>query len=319
MSSFGDLNRINTNILSLQSQLSLNKTNRSLGQSMLKMSTGLRINRAEDDAAGLSIANKVRGRIAGLQQALSNVGDAKSVLDIAESSFDTIMDQLVEMKALATQAANDTLGQTERQFIAKQISALGKDINEISAQTVFQDRNLLQGNAGGNTGQISLTFQVGERAQDVITARIDAVNVGMLFNGAGTGNAAGTTQLGATGGAITVTDMASLSASQGGELTFASTATGADFRAFISSVDTAIERMADRVNSVGISQRSLSIREVTLSQSVTANSAAASRIMDLDFAKEMSNMIRLQILQQTSTSALAQANIGPQSVLNFLR
>ncbi|MCC5926823.1 MAG: flagellin [Bacteroidetes bacterium] len=319
MSSFGDINRINTNILSLQSQLSLNKTNRSLGQSMLKMSTGLRINRAEDDAAGLSIANKTRSRIAGLQQALSNVGDSKSVLDIAESSFDTIMDQLVEMKALATQAANDTLGKTERQFIAKQIAALGNDINEIAAQTVFQDTNLLKGNAGGNTGQISLTFQVGERAQDTITARIDAVNVGMLFNGAGTGNAAGTTQLGATGGSITVTDLASLSGTEAGTLTFATDANGADFRAFISSVDTAIERMADRVNTVGISQRSLSIREVTLSSSISANSSAVSRIMDLDFAKEMSNMIRLQILQQTSTSALAQANIGPQSVLGFLR
>jgi len=319
MSSFGDLNRINTNILALQSQLSLNKTNRSLGQSMLKMSTGLNINRAEDDAAGLSIANKTRGRIAGLQQALSNVGDSKSVLDIAESSFDTIMDQLVEMKALATQAANDTLGQTERQFIASQITALGEDINEVSAQTVFQDTSLLKGNGGGNTGQISLTFQVGERAQDTITANIDAVNIGLLFNGAGDGNAAGTTQLGATADAITVTAESALSSTDGGSLTFATNASGADFRIFISAVDDAIERMADRVNTVGISQRSLSIREITLSSSISANSSAVSRIMDLDFAKEMSNMIRLQILQQTSISALGQANIGPQSVLGFLR
>ena len=184
MSSFGDLNRINTNILALQSQLSLNKTNRSLGQSMLKMSTGLNINRAEDDAAGLSIANKTRGRIAGLQQALSNVGDSKSVLDIAESSFDTIMDQLVEMKALATQAANDTLGQTERQFIAFQITALRRHQRGLRT-TVFQDTSLLKGNVRRHTVRFSLTLSVGDAPQEHHHANIDAVNRGSCLMVAG--------------------------------------------------------------------------------------------------------------------------------------
>ncbi|SMO82279.1 flagellin, partial [Gracilimonas mengyeensis] len=102
-----------------------------------------------------------------------------------------------------------------------------------------------------------------------------------------------------------------------GTLTFTG-AQAADYRNFIDAVDTAIGSMNDRVNQIGMAQSSLSTREVTLSQSISANSSAASRIMDADFAKEQSESVRLQILQQTSTSALAQANMGPQSVLGFL-
>ncbi len=318
MSSFGDLNRVNTNIQSLDSQLSLNRINRGLAQNQMRMSTGLRINRAEDDAAGYSIATKLNARVAGLEQALSNVGDAKSVLDIAESSFDTIMDNLIEMKALATQAANDTLGSDERGYIGEQIAALANDINEIATQTVFQDIQLLDGD--DNTGSLELTFQVGEREADTLTADLKAVNVGELFAAA----TSGTANLGAaTGAGGGLADGAAITASSAsttgqGALTFTDDATAADFRSFLGNIDGAIDEMATRVNDVGITQSSLSVREITLSQSISANSSAASRIMDADFAKEQSESIRLQILQQTATSALAQANMGPQSVLGFL-
>jgi flagellin len=310
MASFGDLNRVNTNIQSLDSQLSLNRINRDLSDNQLKLSTGLRINRAEDDAAGYSIATKLNSRVAGLEQAMQNVGDAKSVLDIAESSFDTVMDNLIEMKSLSTQAANDTLGEEERGYIGDQISKLAEDINDIADQTVFQDTALLNGdpaNTGASafSGTLTLTFQVGERASDTLEASLDAVNVSELFSGAGTGSISVTTSGGAQG---------ALSFETAG----GTAATAGDFRSFLSSVDSAIESMNDRVNEIGMTQSSLSIREVTLSQSISANSSAASRIMDADFAKEQSESVRLQILQQTSTSALAQANNGPQSVLGFL-
>ena len=310
MASFGDLNRVNTNIQSLDSQLSLNRINRDLSDNQLKLSTGLRINRAEDDAAGYSIATKLNSRVAGLEQAMSNVGDAKSVLDIAESSFDTVMDNLIEMKSLSTQAANDTLGEEERGYIGAQISKLAEDINDVADQTVFQDTALLNGdpaNTGASafSGTLTLTFQVGERASDTLEASLDAVNVSELFSGAGTGNISVTTSGGAQGG---------LSFETGG----GTAATADDFRSFLASVDSAIGSMNDRVNEIGMTQSSLSIREVTLSQSISANSSAASRIMDADFAKEQSESVRLQILQQTATSALAQANNGPQSVLGFL-
>ena len=322
MSSFGDLNRVNTNIQSLDSQLSLNRINRDLGDNQLKLSTGLRINRAEDDAAGYSIATKLNSRVAGLEQALQNVGDAKSVLDIAESSFDTVMDNLIEMKALATQAANDTLGEEERGYIGAQISKLADDINDIADQTVFQDTQLLNGglDAGGDpsfTGGVSLTFQVGERSSDTLDTTINAVNVGTLFAGL---TASGDVNLGSEEGDLDGTNIqvTENAAGEKGELTFDDAVTSEDFRAFIDAVDDAIGGMNDRVNEIGMTQSSLSIREVTLSQSISANSAASSRIMDADFAKEQSESVRLQILQQTSTSALAQANMGPQSVLGFL-
>ncbi|WP_421774930.1 flagellin [Gracilimonas sp.] len=318
MASFGDLNRVNTNVQSLDSQLSLNRVNRDLADSRMRMSTGLKINKAEDNAAGYSIATKLKSRTAGLEQSLQNVGDAKSVLDIAESSFDTIMDSLVEMKGLATQAANDTLGDTERGYIGDQIKALGDDINEIANQTVFQDFDLLNGATDDMSGSLSLTFQVGERASDTITTDIDAVNVGELFASGGDASLGATTTAGggaAAGAAISAT---AATTSGQGALSFATTATASDFRSFLSSVDSAIDEMSNRVNDIGITQSSLSVREETLSESISANESAKSRIMDTDFAKEQSKSVKLQILQQTATSSLAQANMGPQSVLGFL-
>ncbi len=323
MSSFGDLNRINTNIQSMDSQLSLNRINRGLAENQMRMSTGLRINRAEDDAAGYSIATKLSSRVTALNQALQNVGDAKSVLDIAESSFDTIMDSLIEMKGLATQAANDTLGATERGYIGEQITALGNDINEIANQTVFQDYQLLNGLNGDFETDLTLTFQVGERPQDVLQANLSPVNVAELFEADG-GNVVGEN---ADGDAVNIANIrVDTTGSYGvqGSLVFtdgadpAVEATAEDFRSFITAIDEAITKMSQRVNDIGMSQSSLSIREVTLSQAISANQSAVSRIMDADFAKEQSESVRLQILQQTATSALAQANMGPQSVLGFI-
>jgi len=313
---FGDLNRVNTNVQSLDAQLSLNRVNRDLANSRERLTTGKKINKAEDNAAGYSIATKLKSRVAGLEQSLQNVGDAKSVLDITESSFDIVMDSLIEMKSLATQAANDTLGSTERGYIGDQIKAIGSDINEVANQTVYQDAELLNGT--DNSGSITLTFQTGERQEDTITATINAVNVGELFAASGDASLGATTSAGggaASGGAISVT---SATASDKGTFTFASTATAADFNAFISAVDTAIDTMATNVNTIGITQSSLTLREDTLSESISATQSAKSRIMDTDFAKEQSESVRLQILQQTATSALAQANNGPQAVLGFI-
>ncbi|MDR8393042.1 flagellin [Aliifodinibius sp. S!AR15-10] len=323
MPSFGDLNRVNTNIQSLDSQFSLNRINSDIAENQLKMSTGKRINRAEDDSAGYSIATKLRSRVGGLNQAMQNVGDAKSVLDIAEASYSTVMDSLVEMKSLATQAANDSLGDTERDFIGDQIEALGKDINEVSNQTVYQDYELLNGSqnsngTGTNSGSLSLEFQVGERKSDTISTDVNAVNVGELFASGGDQDLGATTTNGGAQAGGTAIQASQATAGSQGALTFDDGASSSDYREFISAVDSAINTMSENVNSIGITQSSLSVREETLSQSISANESAKSRIMDTDFAKAQSESVRLQILQQTATSALAQANNGPQSVLGFI-
>jgi len=242
----------------------------------------LRINRAEDDAAGSSIASQLRSQIEGLDQAVRNVGDAKSVLDIAETGMNTIMDILTDMKSKAVQGANDTLGDTERGFIQDQIEALATEIDDVAGSATFQGIQLLDDGAG----DVTLTFQVGEGSGDTLAVTLSQTNATTL------GVDATTAALDAT-----------LSSS---------------FNTFIDGIDTAIETLAGQFNQVGIDQTKLSIREENLDQAINSNSAARSRIQDADFAKVQSESIRLQILQQTATSALAQANSSPQSVLGFL-
>ena len=362
MASFGDYNRVNTNVTAMDAQLSLNKINRDLGDSRLRLSTGFKINNAEDDAAGFAIATKLKSRVAGLEQALQNVSDAKSVLGITEGAYNSVVDNLIEMKSLATQAANGTIasGSDEMGFIASQLEALGKDINDIAASTKYNGIDLMNAAA-------SLTFQVGEGTSDTMAVSLSELNMGTLFatsianadNGAshddevlGDTTNGGNPSAFATGGGVPASnatagfhmfqafdadqaDNANIAQNIGSAIVVRGgasagavlidellidelTVNSADMRSFITHIDTAIGTMNSSLNQIGIDQSSLSGKEVNLTESITANSAARSRIMDTDFAKEQSNSIRLQILQQTATAALSQANMGPQAVLGFL-
>ena len=323
MASFGDYNRVNTNVTAMDAQLSLNKINRDLGDSRLRLSTGFKINNAEDDAAGFAIATKLKSRVAGLEQALQNVSDAKSVLGVVEGAYGSIMDNLIEMKSLLTQGANETLGSTERGYLATQIEALTTDINDIAKSTKFNGIGLLDGNSSSGTGgtmsdSVTLTFQVGEGTSDTMAVELTAVNTGMLFSsttGANRAESASNTLGASASGDIT---LAANTSTARGVLDITGSADEADFNHFMGDVDTAIGLLNGHINQIGINQRSLSGKEVNLTEAITANSAARSRIMDTDFAKEQSNSIRLQILQQTATAALSQANMGPQAVLGFL-
>jgi flagellin len=334
MASFGDYNRVNTNVTAMDAQLSLNKINRDLGDSRLRLSTGFKINNAEDDAAGFAIATKLKSRVAGLEQALQNVSDAKSVLGVVEGAYNSIMDNLIEMKSLSTQASNDTLSATERTYIAKQINALGTDINSIADSATFNGIDLLD--EADNT----LTFQVGEGTTDTMAVTLNDVDILALFSDGSSVATLGTNTGGGAAGDIDITltgdnvvsagndesiDGDAATATSRGAIDFDLDGVGGDvvanandFRTFTGHVDTAIGRLNGYMNQVGIDQRSLSGKEVNLTEAITANSAAKSRIMDTDFAKEQSNSIRLQILQQTATAALSQANMGPQAVLGFL-
>lgn len=287
--SFGDFNRINTNLSSLDAQFSLNQVNRELSETQLRLSTGKQINKAEDDAAGFSIASKLGARIAGLEQGLQNAGDAKSVLDIAEASFDNITDILTEIKVKATQAANDTYGEEERGFIQQQIDSLVDELDSLVDQTVYQDIPLLD-------GSYEASFQVGERADDddVLPVAISQDGDGFFSDDLGLGD-------------LDVTE-------DGDEETAHENA-----QATIEAVDDALTTVASAVNDIGIYQTQLSIREEILTQSINSNEAAQSRIEDADFAAEQSDAVKNQILQQTATSSLAQANQAPEAVLGFLQ
>ncbi len=317
MASFGDFNRVNTNVTALSAQLSLNKINSELGDSRLKLSTGKRINSAEDNSAGYAIATKLNSRIVGLEQALQNVSDAKSVLDIIESSYNSIIDNLIEMKRLGLQAANDTLSRSERTLIAQQIHGHGANINDIANSTHFN------GIALNPTTDSTLTFQTGEGTSDTESITLRQVDILGLFGPVDT-------QLGGTQNhidiEINITQLSHLDDDNDdrGEIAYdliggtQVKADGGDFKVYSGKVSEALDKLNGYLNDVGINQRSLSSKEENLTQAITANSAAHSRIMDTDFAKEQSNSIRLQILQQTATAALSQANMGPQAVLGFL-
>ena len=317
MASFGDFNRVNTNVTALSAQLSLNKINNELGDSRLKLSTGKRINSVEDNSAGYAIATKLNSRVKGLEQALQNVSDAKSMLDVVEGAYNSIMDNLIEMRKLGLQAANDTISRSERTLIAQQIHGHGANINDIANTTDFN------GVALNPTTDTNLSFQVGEGSSDTKTIIFRQVDITGLFGPADF-------QLGGTQNHIdiefNITQLSHIDDDNDdrGEIAYDLTgdkqvkADAGDFKVYSGKVSDAIDKLNGYLNEVGINQRSLSSKEENLSQAIRANNAAYSRIMDTDFAKEQSSSIRLQILQQTATAALSQANMGPQAVLRFL-
>ncbi|HET6568750.1 MAG TPA: flagellin [Rhodothermales bacterium] len=276
---FGDLTRINTNLQALRAMNALQNTNSRLGDHQLRLATGSRLNKAEDDSAGYSIAKKLEAKVRGQNQALANVGDAKSMLTVAEGSLNTIMDILQTMKEKSVQAANDSIGSEERDLIKNQLDALSSEVTDLLQDTTFNGVNLYSSNA------TSLQFQVNAESGDTFVVNIPATTVGAI-------------------GVNTSSLIVSSAASAG---------------ATISVVDNAITVIAARLGELGDNQNRLSFKQQNLETSITNYEAARSRIADADFAKEQMEMIKLQILQQTGTAALAQANIAPQSVLQLMQ
>ena len=274
-----DLSRINTNLQALSSLNALQKTNGKLGIRQLRLATGSQINRAEDDSAGYTIAKKLEARVRGQGKALANIGDAKSMLTVAEGSLNSIMDILQNMKEKTVQAANDTMGTSERTAIKNELDALSAEIGEILADTTFNGTSLF------SSAGTSFTYQVNAENGDTFVASIATVGVGS------SGMSVGTTDL-----------VVSVATSAG---------------ATLSRIDSAISTVAQRLSGIGDSQKRLTFKQENLQTSQVNYEAARSRIADADFAKEQMEILKLQILQQTGTASLAQANTGPQSILQL--
>ena len=272
---FGDLSRIGGNIQAMQALNSLNVINQELGIRQLRLATGKRINSAEDDAAGFVISKTLQHRGKGLSVAFGNVGDAKSKLAIAEGGLDSILDILETMKEKVTQAASDTLGSSERNAIEDEIDALTSEIDDIVNETTFNSSTLLT--------DVDKTIQTGEATTDSLVVAVTTQNH--------------------TAGALTVAD-ANITVSSA---SFSSAALG--------NVNAAITTVKNSIASIGSYQARLSTKETTLTNAITNTEASRSRIADADFAKEQLEALKLQIMQQTATAALAQANSAPQIVL----
>nr|BCX01161.1 MAG: hypothetical protein KatS3mg041_1207 [Bacteroidota bacterium] len=290
---FGDLTRINSDAQSLGALNSLFRINRELGVRQTRLATGYRINSAEDDSAGYALGKKLEARIRGLSAALDNIGDAKNMLSVAEGGLQSIMDILQTIKEKVTRGANDSMAQEERTAIVADIQALGREIDQIVEQTKYNGRALLK---DYNSSSSTLQFHVGPDNSDTVTFSITSSGSTTTFQ-----------SVGLLSGVVTGS----------GALTGSSSA--ASFSAALASIDQAISTVSAAIRDLGAFQTRLTVKENMLSAQITNTEGARSRVFDADFAKEQLRVAKLQILQQTATVALAQANANPQAVLSLFR
>ena len=273
---------INTNIMSLNSQRNLNRSQDAMKISLQRLSSGMRINSAKDDAAGLAISERFTAQIKGLNQAARNASDAISMAQTAEGALQEIATNLQRMRELAVQSANATNSSSDRASLNDEFASLAAEITRVTQATDFNGVKVIGTSA-------TLTFQIGANAASVNQLDLATVNAA---SAAGVASLAGATIAGATGAAA-------ISA--------------------LNVLDTAINSISEIRADYGVLQNRFESVVRNL-QNVSENlSAARSRIRDADFAEETSELTRTQILQQAGVSMLAQANSLPQNVLSLLQ
>ena len=280
---------VNTNVMSLNAQKSLSRTNSSLQTAMERLSSGLRVNSAKDDAAGLAIANRMTSQIRGMTVAQRNANDGISLAQVAEGSMQTITDTMQRMRDLAVQSANSGgLSTGDQSKLNSEFKQLGAEIKRIIENTDFNGKKVLQGSVTGSKGGI---FQVGygTSANNQISVTISNLQS-------------------ASGVKSVINTAFSIGSGQ----------TNTRIKSVINTIDAAIGKIDTMRSNLGAVQNRFSATIDNLANAIENQSAARSRILDADFAVETANLSRSQILQQAGTSMLAQANQAPQSVLGLL-
>jgi flagellin len=278
--------RINSNLAALNAQRNLSRSQLDLERSLDRLSSGLRITRAGDDAAGLAISENLRAQIRGLSQAQRNANDGISVIQTAEGALNEISNILIRLRELAVQSASTAgVSNSERSFLQNEFSSLQAEVTRIAQATQFGGRTLLDGSLSG-TGN-SLVFQVG-------IFNNSAVDRFSLDIGSAT----------ASGLAIQTTDAA------------VSTATAAQNA--LATIDTALTSLSTVRGNLGAAQNRLQSTINNLAVSIETLSSANSRIRDVDVAAETAALTRAQVLQQAGIAVLAQANVSSQVALTLL-
>ena len=272
---------VNTNIASINAQRNLSLTQVSLGKSLERLSSGLRINRAGDDAAGLAISENMRAQIRSMNQAMRNANDGVSLVQTAEGSLNEVSNILVRMRELATQSATGTVSSDQRSYIDAEFTQLKNEINRIASAAEFNGSKLLDGTSA------TYSFQVGagNSANDTISVSISAAGASSI--GVGSASVSGNS--------------------------------GASASAALGAIDTAIKSVSNIRGTLGAVQNRLQSTINNLQVYSENLSAAESRIRDVDVAAETAALTRAQILSQAGTAILAQANQTPQSALQLLQ
>jgi flagellin len=277
---------INTNIASLNAQRNLNASQSSLATSMQRLSSGLRVNSAKDDAAGLAIAERMNTQVRGMNVAVRNANDGISLAQTAEGALSKVGDALQRMRELAVQARNSTNSDSDKDSLNKEFVQLQAEISRVLGGTTFNGKHIL-----GNEAT-ALNFQIGANtsADDMIT--------------------------------VTTTDMTAdsvITAITGTAAVIDASTTAGSLKTVIDNIDSALDTVNNTRATFGATQSRFDAVIANLQQAVENQAAARSRIMDADFAAETANLSRAQILQQAGTAMVAQANSLPQQVLQLLQ
>ena len=276
---------INTNVMSLNAQRNLDGTQGALSTSIQRLSTGLRVNSAKDDAAGLAIASRMDAQARGMNVAIRNANDGISLAQTAEGALGKVGDMLQRMRELAVQSSNATNTSSDRTSLNAEFRQLADEINRTLGATRFNGTTILGASAG------SLQFQIG--ANNATTDQLTVTTTNMQ----------GTT-------AVTALTVSSA---------VISGTSGTAAAAMITTIDTALDVINSERATFGAMQNRFEAVIGNLSIAAENQTAARSRIMDADFASETAALTRAQILQQAGTAMLAQANAAPQNVLSLLR
>ena len=271
---------VRTNLAALRSINRLNSTQGSLSGSLEKISSGLRVNKAADDAAGLAVSSRMNADNVSLRQAMRNANDGVSLVQTAEGTLGEITNILTRMRELSIQSSNGTYSASDRQLIDKEFVLMKNEIRRIASNSTFNGISLL----AGKTGSLTLQIGIDNLNTDQISIQMSAIS--------------------ASAGALAITSL--------------SVSTNAGALAAIASIDAAINTVNTARAELGATQNRLESALSEASTYSENLSASYSQIMDLDYASESSNMTRLQIMQQAGVAALGQAKAISQSVVSLL-
>ena len=276
---------INTNVSALNAQAALAKNSRAMSSAMEQLSTGSRINGADDDAAGLAIGNTMTSQVRGLNQAVRNINDGVNMLQTAEGALTETTNMLQRMRELAVQSASGTYSTTQRSYLQVEFMALGSQIDKVASETTWNGYALLTG-ATGSTTNGTFSFQSGQTSGQTI----DVVFGGMTLSGL----------------ALTTATLVGIS-------------TVASASASLAYIDSAISTVNSQRATFGASINRMTYAVDNLTNISANTSASRSTITDTDYATASTNLSKNQIIQQAATAMLAQANQQPQSVLSLLK
>jgi flagellin len=298
---------VNTNVTSLNSQSKLSNATHSLDTTYKRLSSGLRINSAKDDAAGLQISNRLTSQINGLNQGNRNANDGIALAQTAEGAMDEIHSMLQRIRTLSVQSANGTNTTADRASIQAEVDQLSNEITRIACKTTYGGKSILSGHKTDGTSLIGssgkVEFQVGANAKDTIS-----VGLSSSFTLSGIASGAGITNLTSAGLSRTTTE---------GAQSFG-VSTAANAQATLGAIDKFIAQVDKKRGDLGAVQNRLESTINNQSNIAENESDARSRIRDTDYASEAANMSQQNIIQQAATSMLTQANARPQIALSLL-